>query len=273
MSEPAQLPHPERDQIAALTALVLLAYGLIRIVELPAGLLEFEVVGLLIRFEVNTRLVMVALSALLAAIGSEWVMQSHPISRVRNPALRSRLLPGLAALAAGAVLSLVPLGALWVAGLALSGLLVLAVLMAEFVLLDREDPRAPAAAAATRLLGVLIVVGVAYAARANQIRAVYAVPAIFAAVALVCWRAIEWSAPRERVWPYALACGLLAAQLAWGLHYWPLRPIQPALLVGLVTYLGAGLGIANLSGQLRPRLLYEFSGVAIATLAIVVLLA
>lgn len=272
MSAEQRPPLPERDQIAALTALILLAYGLIRIVTLPAGLIELEALGLLVRLEFNARLVMVGLAGALAAIGSEWVMHSHPISSVRSPGLGSRVLPGLAALSAGGILSLLPLGPLWVLGLALAGGLIFAVLLAEFVVLDREDARTPQAGAAIRLLGVLIAVGVAYAVRANQLRAIFLVPAVFAVVALVCWRAIGLAVPRSRQRPYAIACGLLAAQLAWGLHYWPIRPVQLALLVGLVSYLGSGLGIANLRGRLRPDLLYEFSAVAVATVAVVLLL-
>ncbi len=268
-----QRPWPERDQLAALIALILLAYGLTRVVVLPAWQLEFELLGLLIGFELDARFVMVGLSGALAAIGSEWVMDSHPISQVRRPEMRSRLLPGLAALGAGAMLPLLPLGPIWVAGLALAGGLNLAVLLAEFTVLDRRDRRAPLAAAALRSLGILIVVGVAFAARANESRAIAVVPTIFTVVALVCWRAIGLAVPRERDWPYALACGLLAAQLAWGLHYWPISPAQFSLLIGLTAYLGAGLGIAQLRGELQPRLLYEYAGVALATVAVVILAA
>lgn len=244
-----------------------------RIVELPAAQIEFELLGVLVRFGLDARFVMVGLSGALAAIGSEWVMESHPISNIRRPGLQSRLLPGLAALAAGAVLPLIPLGPIWVAGLALAGVLNLAVLLAEFVVLDREDRRAPVAEAAIRLLSMLIVVGVAFAARANESRAIFVIPAIFVVVSLVGWRAIGLSIRRSRYWPYALAGGLLAAQLAWGLHYWPVSPAQLALLIGLTTYLGTGLGIAQLRGELRPRLLYEYGGVALATLVLVVLVA
>lgn len=288
-----QLPWPDRDQIGALTALVLLAYGLIRIVVLPTWHVEFNLLGLLIRFDFNARTVMVALSGALAAIGSEWVMQSHPLSPsgrqatnrsappvspsrsspLQSPGARSRVLPGLAALGAGAVLPLLPLGPVWVIGLMAAGGLVFAVLLAEYVALDRDDPRYPAAAAGLRSLGILIVVGVSYAARANSIRAIFAVPAVFAAVSLVSWRSLELEVPRSPAWLYAVACGLLAAQLAWGLHYWPVSPLQMALLVGLVSYLACGLGIANLRGNLRPAVLYEFAVLAVVTLAAVLLVA
>jgi len=271
----ARWPLPERDQIGALTALILLAYGLIRIVVLPTWHIEFELLGLAVRFEFNARTVMVGLSGALAAIGSEWVMQPHPIIKMRagGVPVRSRVMPALAALGAGAVLPLLPIGPIWVLGLGFAGGLIFGVLLAEFVALDRDDPRAPAAAAWLRSLGVLIVVGVTYAARASGLRAIFVVPTVFATVALVSWRAIDLSAPRGPAWLYAVSSGLLAAQLAWGLHYWPVNPVQIALLIGLVSYLANGLGAANLRAELRPGLLYEFAAVAAITVAIALFVA
>lgn len=278
LTEPApsaSWPLPERDQIGALAALILLAYGLIRIVVLPTSHVEVELLGLAVQFEFNARTMMVGLSGALAAIGSEWVMQPHPLIQMRAGGIpgRSRVMPALAALGAGAVLPLLPIGPIWVLGLGIAGGLIFGVLLAEFVALDRDDPRAPAAAAWLRSLGLLIVVGVTYAARASGLRAIFVVPTVFATVTLVSWRAIGLSAARSRAWLYAVSSGLLAAQLAWALHYWPVNPVQMALLIGLVSYLANGLGAANLRAELRPGLLYEFAAVAVITAAVALFVA
>jgi hypothetical protein len=77
---------------------------------------------------------------------------------------------------------------------------------------------------------------------------------------------------RKSIWPYAVTAGWITAQLAWGLHYWPLRPIPAALLLGLAGYVSIGLGRAHLLGRTEPRAIYEFGGVALAVLAAVLLL-
>ena len=266
-------PRPDRDRIGALTALILIAYGLIRIVTLPTWEAEVAAVGLVIPLGIDTRVVMLSLAAALAATGAYWVMQSHPLARIRRPQSRVGLLPGLAALGAGVVLNQFPISSAWLLGLALAGLLLVGVLYAEFAVFDERDPRASAAVVGLRTLGVMIVVGVAFATVAAELRAVFSVPAIFAASAIVSWRSLNLELPGLRVWPYSVACGLITAQLAWGLHYWPAQPMQVALMVGLSTYVATGLLLAHVRGEVNRRLAYEFGGVSVAALAAVLALA
>jgi len=75
------------------------------------------------------------------------------------------------------------------------------------------------------------------------------------------------------VLPYSIACGLIASQIAWGLHYWPTRPMQVALVVGLTTYVSIGLLAALLQKSLSTRLVYEFAGISLLVLAAVLFIA
>ena len=264
------LPHPDRDRAGALIALILLAYGLIRIIELPARALEFEVLGLLFRIDFDARVVMLTLAAALAGTGIDWLLASHPIGR--SVGFEPRILPAMAALGTGAILAALPVGPAWLLGLGLAGLLLFAVLYAEFVVFDADDPRAGTAGLGLRTLAALLIIGVAFAARASGLRAVYSVPVVFAATGIVCWRLLSMGPVRNSIWPYALTCGLIAAQLAWGLHYWPLRPIQAALILGLVAYVSMGLSRAHVTGQAGRRTIYEFGGLSMAVLAAILLL-
>jgi high-affinity Fe2+/Pb2+ permease len=234
---------------------------------------RFGVVGLLVEFEFNATFVMLALAAVLAGLGSDWVIQSHAIARLRRPGPESRVLPGLASLGAGTILSLLPDGIGWGVGLILAGILIFAVLLAEFIAFDPEDPRTESTATSLRLLGVVIVILVVLAARLAGIRAIFAIPAAFAASSIMCWRSLSLISRSESPWPYAVGCGLIAAQVAWGLHYWPAGPLQVALVIGLVAYLGSGLATAHLRRRLGPSLLYEYGGLTLVSLAGIALLA
>lgn len=267
------LPQPNRDRIGALTALILIAYALIQIVTLPVLETEFAVLGLLVPASIDVRVVMLSLAAALAAAGALWILQSHPLSRIRNPEYPAGLLPGLAALGMGATLNQLPVGSAWLIGMVFAGGLLVGVLYAEFVVFDEQDPRFRIAIAGLRTLGLILVVGAAFASFSGGVRAVFSVPAIFAASALVCWRSLRLEITDRAVWPYALACGLIASQLAWGLHYWPARPMQVALVVGLATYVAVGLLLALLRKKLSPRITYEFAGISLAVLVAVLLLA
>ncbi|MGH2621994.1 MAG: DUF5656 family protein [Anaerolineales bacterium] len=266
----APLPRPDRDRTGALVALILIAYGLVRLIELPLQAVQFELFGVLIRVDFDARFVMLTLAAALAASGVDWVLVSHSLRRPVG--LEPRVLPGMAALGVGAILAGLPGWPAWPIGLALGGLLIFAVLYAEFVVWDPTDPRTVTASLGLRWLGILLTVGVAFAVRAGGLRAVFSVPLLFAGTGLVCWRLLELDRTRRSIWPYAVTAGWITAQLAWALHYWPLQPIAAALLLGLAGYVSIGLGRAHLLGRAGPRTVYEFGGVALAVLAAVLLL-
>lgn len=271
--ESAPHPLPQRDEIGLVTALILLSYGLIRIVELPTWDVRFALFGLLVAFEFNATVILLGLAAILAGLGSDWVIQSHPVAQLKTPRLESLVLPGLASLGAGTTLSLLPVGIGWAVGLLGAGLLIFAVLLAEYVAFDAEDTRAEQSAASIRLLGVLTVAIVVLAARLAEVRAIFAVPTAFSATAIICWRSLRLATRQRAVWPYAAGCGLIAAQLAWGLHYWPAGALQVALVIGLISYLGSGLLAAHLAQRVRRSLLYEYGALALLSLVGIVLLA
>ena len=267
------LPQPNRDRVGALTALILISYALIRIVTLPTLETELAVFGLIVPVNIDVRVMMLSLSAALAAVGALWVLQSHPLAHIRNPEYPVGLLPGLAALGMGAVLNQLPVGSAWFVGLVFAGSLLVGVLYAEFLVFDERDPRGRGAIVGLRTLGVVLVVGVAFAGLAGGLRAIFTVPAIFAASMIVCWRALKLEAANRAIWPYSVACGLIASQIAWGLHYWPTRPMQVALVVGLTTYVAIGLLSALLRKSLSPRVAYEFAGVSLLVVAAVLIIA
>jgi len=265
------LARPDRDRAGALVALILIAYGLVRLIELPLQAIEFELIGLLIRIDFDARFVMLSLASALAASGVDWVLVTHPLRR--QVGLEPRILPGLAALGVGAILAGLPGWPAWPIGLALGGLLIYGVLYAEFVVWDPADPRTVTAGLGLRWVGILLTIGIAFAVRASGLRAVFSVPLLFAGTGLVCWRVLELERTRRSIWPYAVTAGWITAQLAWGLHYWPLQPIAAALLLGLAGYISIGLGRAHLLGRAERRTVYEFGGVALAVVAAVLLLA
>jgi hypothetical protein len=247
---------PDRDQLSVMAALVLLSYTLARLVVLPTIAAEFSLLGLLIPFEINTHLVMLALAAALNTAGAAWLLGSHPAAATQRSTAEHWVIPGFAALAVGGILSRVPLGLGLGIGLALAAVLLIAVLVAEFIVFDPTDPRYDAASLGLRSLAYLLLIGVIFAVQATDIRAAFAIPIVMACSSAVAWRLLRLGAPKLRVWRYALLIGFVTTQLAWGLHYWPTAPLQQALILGLVTYLGEGFILAHIQeGITRARIL------------------
>jgi len=261
-----ELPQPDRDRLSVLTALVLVAYILTRVVVLPPATAEVRLLGLLVRVQVNTLSVMLALAGALAAAGADWLIRAHPWHPAGQSTRQHWIVPGLAALGAGAILARIPEGPAWWIGLGLAAVLLLTVLVTEFVLVDADDPRYDGAAIGVTALAYLLLAGSLYAIRASGLRATFAIPLIFLAATSVAWRLLLLDGPRPGTLAYAFVIGLAAAQIAWGLHYWPIAPLRWALMLGLAVYVGTGLIQAHLRGGIDRAARFEFSAVAVLAL-------
>jgi hypothetical protein len=256
------LPRPDRERLSALGALVLLAITLVRVVILPTLPFEFAIAGLLIRIELNRAVVLIGLAAAVTVTGADWLARSHP----RGPQGWSRLehviIPGLATLATGAILTrLEPGPALWI-GLALAAGLLMAVLVAEFVVVDPQDPRRMTALIGLTALAQVLLTGVYFALFSLGVRAFFGIPLAFVATAAVAWRLLRLRIPESRPALYAVAIGVAVAELMWGLYYLPLAAFQPALILGLLAYLAVQATVSLLRQRLTRARTLEFAAVA-----------
>jgi hypothetical protein len=254
-----ELPNPDRDHLSVMAALVLLSYALTRLVVLPSISTEVALLGLLVRFEIDTQFVMLTLAAALTSAGAAWLMQSHPQAKAQQSTFEHWVMPGLAALGLGSILGRVPLGLGLGIGLALAAGLLIAVLVAEYIVFDPTDPRYNLAALGLHILAYLLIFGAYFAVHAVGMRAIYSLPIVMAFSSAVAWRLLRLGLPGVRVWPDALLIGFVTAQLAWGLHYWPVSAIQQAMILGLATYLGEGFIVAHRGGGITKAKALEFA--------------
>ncbi len=268
----ADLPRPDRDRLSTMGALVLLAIGLVRVVSLPTLPVRFAALGLLIRIELNSAFVLILLAGAVTVAGADWLARTHPRPPRGWARLEPVLIPGLATLAAGAVLTPIEAGpALWI-GLALAAGGLMAILVAEFAVIDPADPRREAASLALTVLAQVLLTGVYFALFSLGVRAVFTAPLVFLATAAVSWRLLRLRLAEVPSGLYAVAIGAAIAEVAWGLYYWPLAPVQPALLLGLLAYLALQAIVAHLRQRLTRRRALEFAVVAVVGLTAVILL-
>lgn len=269
--EPAA-PAIEPRKLSTLASLVLLAYCLVRVVPLPSTSVTPTLLGITIRLDLNATALLLILAASLAVAGTDWIIRSHPRAADLRPSFEHWIIPGLAALALGGIVIRLPYGAWFWVGLALSALLLVAVVQAEFIALDREDPRFDWAAISLRALAWLLLLGALFAIRISAPRAILSLPLVFAAVTFVTWRLLRLDEPAASAWVDAVLVGMAASQADWGLHYWPFTPVRHALLIGLLAYVLVNLILAFRQGHLGKARLTEIGSVsAIALLAVLLL--
>src|SRR5713101_4383667 len=140
MQPTRHLPHA--DRLSVLTAVILLAYALTRVLDLPTRAVHTTLFGSALGFDLNGQVLMLLLVAALISAGSDTLVRSHPYlaQRPGETTVLHWILPGASALVLGAVLNRTPNGLLWWLGLALSALVLISVLIAEYVAVDRSDP-------------------------------------------------------------------------------------------------------------------------------------
>lgn len=267
-------PQPDRDRLSALTALVILIYALLRIVSFPELSFQTTLLGLVFSINLDTPSILLTLAAALTAAGADWIVRGHPQALPGTRTAEHWIIPGLASLAVGAILSQLPAGpALWI-GLPTAALLLIAVLIGEFIVFFPEDPRNDIARVSLRTLAYLLLVGALFAIHGFNLRAFFLVPLTFLASVAVSWRLQRLEAIHpKRSLVYALTTGALGAQAAWAFHYWPLSPLKVSLILGLWVYLAQGLARSLEQQDTGRGTMVELGLVAGVGLAAIVFLA
>jgi drug/metabolite transporter superfamily protein YnfA len=234
---------PDLNRIGVLTAAVLLAFALTRLLPTSQVVLRLTLGNFFLTYPISLTTVMTLLAAGVTATGMDWLLRGHPALGSRRT-VEHWLLPTLTTFVIGVPLSLLPGGASWWVTFAIAGLALVTVFIAEYVAVD---PTAPAYSAATGLLTALsfaVYLILLTTMHSSSPRLVIAVPAVFIVSGLVSLRALRL---RSQEWEYIWAGGiaLISAQLASALHYWPLSPIQFGLAL-----LGPLYALTSLAGSL-----------------------
>src|SRR5260370_10837240 len=108
MMSSRHLPHP--DRLSVITAVIILAYALTRVLDLPSRAVHTTLFGSALGVDLNGRFLMLVLVAALISAGSDTLLRSHP--RLAGQPAPSTvihwILPGASALVLGAGMNLIP---------------------------------------------------------------------------------------------------------------------------------------------------------------------
>ncbi len=221
------LPDPNR--IGVLVAAVLLTYALTRLVNTPGLTLALQLPGFYLSYPLTLGTAMTAMAAGLTASGMDWLLRSHPAFHGQRT-LEHWLLPALTAFIIGVLLDSLPAGSVWWASLAVGGGLLMCVFLAEYVAVDPGAPTYALAAAGLIALSYTLFLLFVFALQISGARLFLSLPAISLAAGLVTLRTLHL---RLGKWdfPWAVGVSIICAQLAAGLHYWPLLPLQTGLIL------------------------------------------
>ncbi len=266
---------PGRQRLSVFVGLVLLSLVLTRFIELPKRAVGTNILGSPLGFELSGAWLMAVLMAGLACTGTDALVRTHP--RAREESLRHTfvywILPGLFGLAAARLLA-EPLPApLWISGLAVTGLVFVIILVAEYTLVD---PLAPAYPQARLLLNVVAyalafaLFIIVYQTRGRSLITATAIMVVGFALALdVLWN--SGAGAGVGVGYRAMLAGivgLVLAECSWTLNYWQISEWSGGMLLLLIFYVTTGIAAQHLQRRLRWHVLAEFGVVTLAGLAV-----
>lgn len=254
MSAPRNLPDSNR--LSVLSASILLAYALTRYVNLPISELSVQLPGIYLETEINVRTIVTLLVAGLTATGTHWLIHDHP-ARDEQISLQHWLVPAFTAWVIGVPLYNLPPGFIWLASIAIGGVLLMLVLIAEYIIVDPNDFRHGLATAGLTAVSFALYLILAIALRSEGTRLFLLLPSLTIAGGLVCLRTLhlrlrgQWA-----IWP-SVALALIVAQFTAALHYWPVSSIAFGLAVLGPAYALSSLIASLLEGESLRQAIVE----------------
>src|SRR5581483_6773957 len=221
---------PNSDRLGVLTAAVLLTYALTRLVNAPGLILSLQFPGFYFSYPITLGTAMTLVAAGLTATGMDWLLRGHA-SLQGQRTIEHWLLPALTAFITGVVLDILPSGSVWWIGFAFGAGLLVAVCLAEYVSVDPGAPSYALASAGLIALSYALFLLFVIALHIAGARLFLLVPASFLAGGLVAFRTLHLRLSARWEFPWASGIGLVSAQLAAGLHYWPVSSLQFGLIL------------------------------------------
>jgi hypothetical protein len=226
MTERRYLPDPTR--VSVLTAVILLAFALTRVLNTPNYRIPLPLGGIDLTFSLNLSVLFVLLAAGLTAAGVDWLLRTHP-SLQAGETREHWLLPTLTVLVTGIALYSLPHSGVWWLGFGLGATILVVVFLAEFVAVDPTDTRYPLATAILTVLAFVIFLILAVALKAADARLVVVAPALFAGGGLVALRTLHLRLSERWEAAWAVGIGVITVQIGAAIHYWPLTPVRYGL--------------------------------------------
>jgi len=260
-----------RDRASVVAALVVLGLFLATFLQLSTWTRNVTVLGSPLTISVSQTGLMAALLVGITCAGTDAIVRSHPTAR-RIEARYSFVtwtLPALTVLLAVVLLPQAPTPFYRIGGMALTGLVLILVISAEYVTVDPEDSRYPISRLSLNgwaYLLALVIYVLIYSLKARSLVSATAVMLVSSLLALEFLRSAGQGFARTAL--YALIAGLSTAEIIWAMNYWRIGGITGGLLLLLGFYVFTGLANQQLQGRLTRRVVVEYGVVALVGLVV-----
>lgn len=254
---------PDFSRLSIISAVIILAYGLVPFVQIPAQSLVLRLPFIVFSYEIDFGTVVSLLVAILAAFGADWLIQSHP-QKGNQTLVQHGLVPALTAWVIGVPLSFLEVGIEWWAVVGLGAILLAFILVAEYLVVDsNSESHLPASLGLTVISFALFLVLV-IALEASGLRLFLLLPAIAITIFFLVSRSFYLRTSGDWNWFWSLGIAFFVSQISLGLHYLPIQPLTFGLILVAVSYpltlliIGKKQGRTGLNLMVEPGILFIF---------------
>lgn len=229
---------PDIDRLSIVSSAIMLAFALTQVVSFPAQMISFSIFGILLEFLLDFSTVITLFTAVLAAVGMDWLIQSHPGKERRHSFLensRHWMIPIFTTLVIGVVLNSFAGGPYWWVIYGLGSIILIAVFIAEYNVVSPGEANSPLATMGLTGLSFVLFFLLAVAVFSANLRLFIRLPllslgAILAVARTIHLRTGHW----YPIW--ALINSLVVSEIVVGFHYLPLLPLQFGLMLVGIAY-------------------------------------
>lgn len=247
---------PDFGRLSSISAVIILTYGLVPFVQIPAQSIVIRFPWAVFNFDLDFGSIVSILVAFLAAFGADWLIQTHP-AKSNSTFIQHGLVPALTAWLIGVPLSFLEVGIEWWIVVALGGILLAFILVAEFLVVDPDsESHLPASLGLTAISFALFLV-LAIALQASEMRLFLLLPALSVTVFFLVSRSLYLQTSGDWNWFWSFGVAYFVAQVALGLHYLPIQPLSFGLVLVGFAYPLTLLIIAYKQGKRGLNLLIE----------------
>ena len=239
---------PDLESLSVLTGSLMLALLFIQYIDLPGRNLGYQLPGFYLSAALDMKTISPFLIGILAAGGAYNLIQRHPIIE-EGSAVKFWLLPGLFSFVITLALNELAGNPAWWLGYFLSGMVLTAVFVAEYISVDPEDPNFALSAIILQTTAYALFLTLMIALRFSGTRLYLLLPVVAIASFLVSLRTLNLRLQGEWNFTMALTSLLIVTQFTAGLHYLPLSPISFGLFV-----LGPAYAIPAFLGNMKQRI-------------------
>ena len=247
---------PQPNKLSIVSASILISYTLLPFIEVPAREISFTLAGILIPLRINFYNLISLIAAAMAAAGADWMLRDHPLISTHStyPHL---ILPAIAAGALGFPLGLLEVSNAWWIIMALGTFLIVLILVAEYISLDKKDSRYPLALMVLSAVsyGLFLLLSIALRAANSRLYLIMIIlPTFFI---FLCLRILHFRLGGRWRFEWTAVITLVISQFVIAFYYWPLSPVRFGLALLGPVYALIGLAAALEENPDISKIFYE----------------